>query len=117
MDWAAVFQALGHPHRLALFRQLLEGSGDGSCCEAVAPGENACCVVDLTRRLPLAQSTISHHLQVLVGAGLVTVERRGTYSVYRVHEPALEALKAYVAGLRSCRTPESGPPIACWPAP
>ncbi|MCY0886491.1 MAG: metalloregulator ArsR/SmtB family transcription factor [Firmicutes bacterium] len=115
MDWATIFRALGHPHRLALFRQLLEGPGDGSCCEAVAPGENACCVVDFTRRLPLAQSTISHRLQVLVAAGLVTVESRGPYSVYRLHEPTLEAFKAYVAQLRSCRTSASGPPVACWP--
>lgn len=32
----------------------------------------------------LAQPTISHHMKLLVGAGLVTREQRGKWAYYRV---------------------------------
>ncbi|PSR22130.1 MAG: hypothetical protein C7B45_07840 [Sulfobacillus acidophilus] len=105
VDAVAIFKALGQPQRYALFLDLLQGEGT-SCCVDVAPGEPACCVIDFTQRHRLAQSTISHHLQVLVDTGLVTVERRGTYRVYAVNQPLWTAFQRYVAGLTLCADAE-----------
>lgn len=102
MDVVAIFKALGHPQRYALFLDLLQG-GSESCCHHPDPYGEACCVVDLTARHPLAQSTISHHIGILMDAGLVQQERRGTYSLYRVDATRWEAFREYVKALELCR--------------
>lgn len=112
MDRVKIFRALGHEVRYALFMQLLRGSGATSCCEAIAPDESACCVVDFARTLPLSQSTISHHLHILVEAGLVTQERRGTYSIYAIREEALVALQGFLDEFKGCGGAGSAQPIA-----
>lgn len=101
MDPVAIFKALGQPQRYAIFEDLLRAEGM-SCCADVAADESACCVVDLTQRHRLAQSTISHHLQVLVDAQLVQVERRGTYRVYQVQVATWEAFQRHVAAMTAC---------------
>ncbi|MDK1472244.1 metalloregulator ArsR/SmtB family transcription factor [Streptomyces sp. 549] len=60
-----------------------------------APGGEAC-VCDLTECLGLRQPTISHHLKILVAAGLLTRERRGTWSWFAVDPKGLEALRRMV---------------------
>jgi ArsR family transcriptional regulator len=62
-------------------------------------------VVDLIARHSLAQSTISHHLGILMASGLVRQERRGTYSLYRVDAEAWEEFRQYTAALGICRGP------------
>ena len=59
---AALFHALGEPSRLAILQHL-------------ALGEHR--VVDLTRHLGLAQSTVSKHLVCLRDCGLVTSRPQG----------------------------------------
>ncbi len=39
---------------------------------------------DLTAPLGLSQSTVSHHLKVLAGAGLVQREQRGKWAFFRL---------------------------------
>ncbi|ACM06312.1 ArsR/SmtB family transcription factor [Thermomicrobium roseum] len=41
------------------------------------------CVCHLVERVPVGQPTVSHHLRLLRQAGLVTVERRGTWAYYQ----------------------------------
>ena len=77
---AQVFKALGDPVRLRLVS--LIGAREG--------GE--VCVCDLTSAFDLSQPTISHHLKVLRGAGLIDSERRGTWVYYRVVPAALERI-------------------------
>ena len=55
------------------------------------------CVCDLTEPLGLSQPTVSHHLKVLVDAGLATSERRGRNIWYGVVPAALEALRGALA--------------------
>jgi ArsR family transcriptional regulator, arsenate/arsenite/antimonite-responsive transcriptional repressor len=50
------------------------------------------CVCDLTTPFDVSQPTISHHLKVLRGAGLVDSERRGTWVWYRARREALDAV-------------------------
>ena len=50
---------------------------------AVAAGENSeACVCDLTPDTGLAQSTVSHHLKLLVDAGLLERSQRGKWAFY-----------------------------------
>ncbi|RIV28799.1 ArsR family transcriptional regulator [Alicyclobacillaceae bacterium I2511] len=98
MDAIIIMRALGHPQRYALFSDLLTGT-HASCCDGIELDETACCVLDLADRHPLAQSTISHHLQILVNAGVVRRERHGTYQVYRVDEPTWDEFRQHLWGL------------------
>lgn len=77
---AAKFKAIGDPTRLRLLS--LVAAHDGA--EA--------CVCDLTEPVQLSQPTVSHHLKVLVDAGLLTRSKRGTWSFYALVPGALDHL-------------------------
>jgi ArsR family transcriptional regulator len=68
---AALFKAIGDPHRLTILATLARVDGE-------------VCVCDFTDGLPLNQPTVSHHLRILRDAELVTRERRGTWVYYRL---------------------------------
>jgi ArsR family transcriptional regulator len=51
----------------------------------------------LTDPLGLSQPTVSHHLKVLLGAGLVEREQRGSWAYYRVVPSPLDALRELLA--------------------
>jgi ArsR family transcriptional regulator len=51
------------------------------------------CVCHLTEPLGLSQPTVSHHLKVLLDAGLVERERRGSWAYYRVVPETLATLR------------------------
>ncbi len=67
---ARVFKALGDPARVKLF-SLIVASESGEMC-----------VCDLTQPVGLSQPTVSHHMKLLVDAGLVTREQRGRWAYY-----------------------------------
>jgi len=72
---AAMFKALGNPHRLALFQRLTTCCSPGTVCnidEALRMR-----VGELGYGAGIAPSTLSHHLKELNRAGLVQMERRG----------------------------------------
>src|SRR5919107_939351 len=50
------------------------------------------CVCDLTAPLGLSQPTVSHHLKVMAGVGLVEREKRGVWAYYRIVPGALAGL-------------------------
>ncbi|MEO6605198.1 MAG: metalloregulator ArsR/SmtB family transcription factor [Aeromicrobium sp.] len=79
---AARFKALADPTRVQLLH-LVAGAG-----------RDEACVCDLTDTVSLSQPTVSHHLRILVEAGLLTRERRGTWAWYRVADEGLQALRA-----------------------
>jgi ArsR family transcriptional regulator, arsenate/arsenite/antimonite-responsive transcriptional repressor len=60
------------------------------------PGHEAC-VCHLTEPLGLSQPTVSHHLKVLLQAGLVEREQRGCWAYFRVREEPLAALRSLLA--------------------
>ena len=51
------------------------------------------CVCHLTEPLGLSQPTVSHHLKVLLDAGLVERERRASWAYYRVVPETLAMLR------------------------
>jgi ArsR family transcriptional regulator len=57
--------------------------------------EGEVCVCDLTAPLGLSQPTVSHHLKVMAGVGLVEREKRGVWAYYRVVPNALSGLAAF----------------------
>jgi ArsR family transcriptional regulator, arsenate/arsenite/antimonite-responsive transcriptional repressor len=56
------------------------------------PGQEAC-VCHLTEPLGLGQPTVSHHLKVLLDAGLVEREQRGSWAYFRVVPGQLDSLR------------------------
>jgi len=70
----ALFRSLADLARLALVQRLAEGEAR---------------VVDLTRALGLAQSTVSKHLACLRGCGLVDYRVQGRQSFYTLARPEL----------------------------
>jgi DNA-binding transcriptional ArsR family regulator len=88
-DLANVMRALGHPVRLNILRIL------------AAQQQGECCCTDVTQNLPLAQSTVSQHIKVLLDAGLVERHAKGTRNCYRLRIERIAALDAACAGLFS----------------
>ena len=84
-----VFKALGDEQRLRILEVL--ASGDAACC---APGEGLC-GCDLQERLGLAQATISHHMSLLVQAGLVSSEKRGKWVHYALKPAGFQAARDF----------------------
>lgn len=70
----ALFRSLGDPTRLAIVHEL-------------AAGERR--IVDLTRTLRLAQSTVSAHVACLRDCGLVAGRPEGRQMLYRLTRPEL----------------------------
>ena len=52
------------------------------------------CVCDLTDPVGLSQPTVSHHLKVLVDAGVLTRDKRGVWAYYALVPGALDAVGA-----------------------
>jgi len=88
------FKALGDPVRLKIL-DLLRASGR-SCCGLIARAERGLCACDLERVIGLSQAAVSHHMGVLVRAGLVVAEKRGRWRYYRRNEAALARLATAV---------------------
>jgi len=80
---AGYFKALAHPARIRILRLLLDRA------------ESPCGVV--VDALPLAQSTVSQHLRVLKGAGLLTERADGPRRLYAVDRSALRRLRQSLA--------------------
>ena len=54
-------------------------------------------VCDLIEPLGLSQPTVSHHLKVLVDAGLLAREKRGVWAYFTLVPGALDSLAAVLA--------------------
>jgi len=93
-DLAVALRALGHPVRLNILRILAE-----KC-------DSNCCCADVTDCLPLAQSTVSQHIKVLLEAGLISRQSNGTRNRYTLNAPRIQALRAaHMTYLSSLATP------------
>jgi ArsR family transcriptional regulator len=79
---ARSFAALADPIRLRLL----------SCIASAQSGE--VCACDLVEPSGRSQPTVSHHMKVLVDAGLVTRDKRGLWVWYRLAPERLTALRA-----------------------
>ena len=85
---ARVFKALGDERRLQILRLL----GRGEKC--------ACVLIDA---LDMPQSTLSYHMKILCGSGLVTGREQGKWTHYKLNPAACEEAAAM---LRSLTAPD-----------
>jgi DNA-binding transcriptional ArsR family regulator len=84
---AAVIKSLAHPSRLFIVETLAEGER---------------CVCELQEMIGADMSTVSKHLALLRGAGVVEVDKRGTQVFYRLRVPCiLNFMKCVEAVLES----------------
>ena len=90
IELETLFKALADRHRITILNLLARAGGD------------AICVCDFTAPLGLKQPTVSYHLKLLAGAGLVLREKRGSFAYFRLADGALERLGELVA-----RTPHT----------
>jgi DNA-binding transcriptional ArsR family regulator len=84
METIASLRALAHESRLAAFRALVEAGPDGMPVGA------------LRERLQLAPATLTAHLNVLRGAGLVVDRREGRVIRVRADYARMYALIGYL---------------------
>jgi ArsR family transcriptional regulator len=75
---ALLLKAMAEPTRLRLLSLVAAHEGGEAC------------VCDLTDPVGLSQPTVSHHLKVLVDAGLLTRDKRGVWAYYRLVPERLE---------------------------
>ncbi len=85
---ARILKALADPTRLRLVSMVAAHEGGEAC------------VCDLTGPLGLTQPTVSHHLKILVDAGIFTRDKRGVWAYYALRPSALAALAAILGGRR-----------------
>ncbi|WP_137989248.1 ArsR/SmtB family transcription factor [Streptomyces vilmorinianum] len=83
---AGWFKALADPMRVRLLNLL-------------ATERRPMAVGEIVERLPIGQSTVSHHLKVLAGVRFVVPERVGTSSRYQVNSTCLECFPAAVRAI------------------
>ena len=76
---ATLLKAMADPVRIKLISLIAAHDGGEAC------------VCDLNDAFDLSQPTISHHLKILLDAGLVTRDKRGVWAYYRIVPSALSA--------------------------
>ncbi|EMY36059.1 ArsR family transcriptional regulator [Arthrobacter crystallopoietes BAB-32] len=77
---SALLKALADPVRLQLLSLVASHEGGEAC------------VCDLAEAFDLSQPTISHHLKVLHGSGLLERSKRGVWVYYKVADEVLNSL-------------------------
>lgn len=90
-----VARALADPTRLSILRTLLQ-HGELSCG-------------DLAERFPIAQSTVSHHLNALMQAGLVVMRKQGQHHYFRAQRDTLLAFTEWLETLDKTECIQSTP--------
>lgn len=71
--YAQIMKALSDPKRIKILDML-------SCGDM--------CACDILEHFDFTQPTLSHHIKVLVNAGLVTMKKEGTWHHYSINETA-----------------------------
>lgn len=84
-ELAGRLKAIAEPTRLRLL-SLIAAAPDGEMC-----------VCDLTEPVQLSQPTVSHHLKVLVDAGILARDKRGVNVHYALVPGALDSLATVLA--------------------
>ena len=82
---AGLLKALADPVRLRILSLI------------AAQPEAEACVCHLTEPIGLSQPTMTHHLQVLHGAGILERDKRGAWVYYRLVPDRLEEVRAALA--------------------
>jgi len=81
-----VFKALGHPARLSIVQYLID--------------KGTCICGDIVDELPLAQASVSRHLQELKNAGIIKGQISGTSVCYCLSDAHLDAILTLIHSIK-----------------
>lgn len=84
-DFARILKSVADPTRLRLVSLI------------AAHEQQEARVCDLTDPVGLGQPTVSHHLKILVDAGVLRREKRGVWSYYSLEAAVLNRLSEFLA--------------------
>ncbi len=95
---ARIFRALGDERRLQMLEYVARNELDDQPADGI-------CSCHIQAHVGLAQPTVSHHMKLLVDAGLITGQKRGKWVYYRLNPEgfaiAESTVRAYAAAARS----------------
>ena len=83
-DQVAIFKALSDANRLIIFEML-------SCCEL--------CACDILEKFNITQPTLSHHMKILCGCGLVNARKHGKCMFYSLNAITTNRFLAFLNGI------------------
>lgn len=86
-----VFKALSDPVRIKILQFLRKPQG--VCCAQAG----VVCACDIESLLGLSQATVSHHMKLLVDAGLVRAQKHGRWMIYQLDAEAFSDAMAWLA--------------------
>ena len=82
--YTEIFKALSDPNRLQIFQML-------SCCEL--------CGHDILAQCEITQPTLSHHMKVLCGCGLVNARKTGKCVMYSLNAVTIKRFLTFFNGM------------------
>jgi ArsR family transcriptional regulator len=85
VDLAIVVKALADPTRLRIVDTIRKADPE------------AICQCELLPRFAMSQAAVAKHLKVLVTAGVLGAERRGTWMYYHLRPEALKELTSWLS--------------------
>jgi ArsR family transcriptional regulator len=83
-----ISKALGDSNRLKILHYISNKGGSGQCAE-------------IQQLLDLAQPSISHHVKILIEAGLIEPEKEGRNHKYTLNEEVLEEYMNFLEKLKA----------------
>lgn len=87
IDVALICRALGDSNRLQIVQMLSDGEK---------------CACKLLEAFEITQPTLSHHMKILCGCGLVQVRRAGKWSHYSLRCETLRSFQRFIGKLSCC---------------
>jgi ArsR family transcriptional regulator len=93
IDVALICKALSDSNRLEIVQMLSEGEK---------------CGCKLLERFEITQPTLSHHMKILVEAGMVNDRKDGKWHYYSLNVETFSAFKDYIEKLGSKSSSEEG---------
>jgi ArsR family transcriptional regulator len=89
-QFVEAFKAMADPIRMKIIQLLWRP--EAKCCSV----QDRICACDLEEMLGISQSTVSHHMKILVRAGLVIAAKEGRWIYYTVNRYSFAALSGLV---------------------
>jgi len=89
-DPLSAFKALSDPARIRIIEFLWRPETE--CCSF----EDKVCACDMENVLGLSQPAVSHHMKILVQAGLVTAGKEGRWVYYRINRARFRELSQWL---------------------
>jgi ArsR family transcriptional regulator len=90
IDPVSAFKALSDPARLRILDFLWRPNA--ACCSL----EDKVCACDVEGLLGLSQPAVSHHMKILVQAGLITAGKEGRWVYYRINRPRFREVSQWL---------------------